>query len=337
MTASARWGLTIPLNGIPLAEHRDVFERAEALGYTDFWSAEVDYADAFTPLAVAAAWTERARLGTAIAPSFTRGAMTLAITAAAMAETAPGRFVLGIGTSSDTVVERWNGIPFRKPYAHTRDVFLAVREALSGARVTMQTEHVKVDGFRIARPVTHPPPMYLAALRSRMLRLAGELADGVIINWLAPADVPKVITEARAGAEAAGRDPDALDVACRIFVCPSEDREVGRAMARRLIAGYLNVPVYAEFHRWLGRAPALQGMWDAWAAGDRRGALAALSDETVDALVVNGDAATCRRGIRAYVEAGVTTPIIQIVPLTADWDAQRGEFLRGMESLAPNE
>src|SRR5262249_21711518 len=138
----------------------------------------------FTPLAVAAGCTERMRLGTAIASAFTRGPMTLAMSAASMAESAPGRFVLGIGTASDTIVRDWNGIDFAKPYTRTRDVFRAVRTALAGQRVSVDTDTTHVSNFRLTRPVPGPVPIFLAALRERMLRLAGAEADGVIINWL---------------------------------------------------------------------------------------------------------------------------------------------------------
>lgn len=335
MTDAPRWGLTVPLNGLPLAEHKAIIQQAETLGYTDLWSLEVDGSDAFTPLALAAAWSERARLGTAIAGTFTRGPMTLAMTAAALAEAAPGRFVLGLGTSSDTIAEAWNGVPFEKPYGRTRDVFRAVKEALAGKRVTVATPTTRVSGFRFSRPVADPPPIFLAALRSRMLRLAGAEADGVIINWLGPMDVPTVLAEVRAGAHSAGRDPASIEVVCRIFVCVSEDVEAARAMARRQIAAYLNVPVYAAFHQWLGRGEELRPMHETWAAGDRRGALAAIPDSVVDAVFVAGDAATCRAGIQKYVDAGVQTPIINIIPVSTDWAEQGRESLAAIEALAP--
>jgi probable F420-dependent oxidoreductase len=319
--------------GVPLHEHKDVLRQAERAGYTDLWSLEVDGTDAFTPLALAAAWTERLRLGTAIAGTFTRGPMTLAMTAAAMAEAAPGRFVLGLGTSSNTIAEDWNGIAFARPYTRTRDVFRAVRTALGGQRVSVETETTRVANFRLTRPVPAPVPIFLAALRERMLRLAGEEADGVLINWLGPDDVPTVLREVRRGAERAGRDPDAVEVACRIFVCVSEDVEAARQIARRYVAAYLTVPVYADFHRWLGRGEALRPMQDAWAAGDRRGATAAIPDEVVDAVFVAGDAATCRQKIQAYVDAGVQTPIVYIVPVSLDWNEQGRESLAAVEAL----
>ena len=109
-----RWGLTVPLNGIPLAAHEAVFREAEALGYTDFWSAESDV-DPWIVLGLGAAWTTRATLGTAIVGAFTRGPAIIAIGAAAMGEAAPGRFVLGTGSGSNVTVERWNGGRFAKP------------------------------------------------------------------------------------------------------------------------------------------------------------------------------------------------------------------------------
>jgi probable F420-dependent oxidoreductase len=333
MAAAKRFGLSVPLMGVPLHEHKDVLRQAERAGYTDLWSLEVDGTDAFTPLALAAAWTERLRLGTAIAGTFTRGPMTLAMTAAAMAEAAPGRFVLGLGTSSNTIAEDWNGIPFASPYTRTRDVFRAVKTALGGQRVNVETETTRVANFRLTRPVPGPVPIFLAALRERMLRLAGAEADGVLINWLAPDDVPTVVREVRRGAERAGRDPDAVEVACRIFVCVSDDGEAARQIARRYIAAYLTVPVYADFHRWLGRGETLRPMQDAWAAGDRRGATAAIADEVVDAVFVAGDAATCRQKIQAYVDAGVQTPIVYIVPVSPDWNEQGRESLAAVEAL----
>jgi probable F420-dependent oxidoreductase len=335
MADARRLGLSVPLMGVPLAEHKAVLQRAEQLGYTDLWSYEVDQGDAFTPLALAAAWTEHMRLGTAIASSFTRGPMTLALSAASMAEAAPGRFVLGIGTGSHGVVQDWNGIPFEKPYARTRDVLRAVRRALSGERVTVETDTTYVNGFRLSRPVPGPAPLFLAALRGRMLRLAGAEADGVIINWLAPEDVPMVVREVRTGAERAGRGPAAVEVVCRIFVCVSDDIAAARAIARRYIAAYLTVPVYAAFHQWLGRGDLLRPMQDAWAAGDRRGALAAIPDEVVDAVFVAGDAATCKARIQDYVDAGVQTPLLFILPVSTDWAVQGRESVAAVEALAP--
>ena len=314
MVASPRWGLTLPLPGVSLADLRTVLPEAERLGYTDAWSGEADYGDAFTPLAVAAACTERMRLGTGIANTFTRGPATLAVSAFSMADAAPGRFVLGVGSSSDTIVRDWNGIPFRRPLQHTREVLLLLREALSGARVARSYETASMNGFRLIHPPLAPIPIYLAAQRAGMLRLAGELADGVMLNWLTPDNVPSAVSIAREAAAAAGRDPAALEVVCRIFVMVHEDREAAYAAARRFIAGYLNVPVYRAFHEWMDNDHLLAPMWERWQAGDRRGALAAISDDAVDQLIGIGDADRCRAFVERYRANGVDTPVLAFLP-----------------------
>lgn len=310
MPVVERLGITVPFPDATLAEHRSWYADVRRAGYTDVWSAEVDGVDGFTPLALAAAWEPELSLGVAIAPAFTRGPALLAQSAAAMAEAAPGRFAFGLGTSSDVIVEHWNGIPFRHPYARVRDTLAFLRLALSGEKVHAEFETFSVRGFRLGRPPAVPPPLYLAALRPGMLRLAGREADGVILNWLSADDVGTSIAEVRSGAGGAER---AMEVVARIFVVPERDPALARGIARRMIAAYLTVPAYAAFHRWLGRAPLLQGMWDAWAAGDRKGALGAIPDEVVDDLVVHGDPDACRAHVARYVEGGVTVPVLMVV------------------------
>ncbi len=302
---AVNYGITVPFRGVPLAEHRSWYEELSELGYTDLWSSEADGTDAFTPLALAAAWAPDLRLGTAIVPAYTRGPALLAQSVAALAEAAPGRFVLGIGTSSEVIVERWNDLRFDKPYQRTRDVVAFLRRALRGERVDEELETFTVRGFRLGRPPAIVPPILVAALRPGMLRLAGRDGDGAIVNWLAADDVPRVVQEIGADRE----------VVARIFVCPSEDAEAVRYQARRLIAAYLTVPVYAAFHEWLGRADQLRGLWDAWAAGDRKAAAAAIPDEVVDALVIHGSPAEVRAEVGRYVTNGVTTPALAVLPL----------------------
>jgi alkanesulfonate monooxygenase SsuD/methylene tetrahydromethanopterin reductase-like flavin-dependent oxidoreductase (luciferase family) len=168
-----------------------------------------------------------------------------------------------------------------------------------------------------------------------MLRLAGRQADGVIINWLTPNDVPRVVGIARDAARAEGRDPADLEVASRVFVCMHDDIEIARATARRQITAYLNVPVYRGFHEWLGNDRLLGPMWQKWDAGDRRGALAAISDEAVDSLVAAGDAARCRDLVQAFASQGVETPIMYWIPTATDVEGQARESWAMLRALAP--
>lgn len=237
-----------------------------------------------------------------------------------MADAAPGRFAFGIGSSSNVIVEKWNGVPFVDPYKRVRDMVRFLREALAGGKVSQQYDTFKVDGFRLGIRPEVQPTLLVAALREGMLRLAGREADGVIINWLSATDVDKVATVVRDAAGGADRE-----IVCRVFCCPSEDAEAVRAGAKFAIAAYLNVPVYAEFHRWLGRGDALGGMWEAWATGDRKAALAAIPDSVVDELVVHGSPAQCREKIQAYFDHGVTTSSLSLMQL-APFD--HGEAVR---------
>jgi probable F420-dependent oxidoreductase len=319
----------LPLEGVALAEHRTVVEELHGLGYDDVWSSESSGADAFTPLALAAAWAPALRLGTAVAPVFTRGPGLLAMSAAAMAEAAPGRFALGIGASSPVVVEHWNAVAYDRPYQRTRDVLRFLRRALQGERVDEAYETFTVRGFRLARAPEVPPPLLVAALRPGMLRLAGREADGVILNWLAASDVPTVTAEL--GPEGAAR----TEVAARIFVCPTSDATAARRVGRRLLSTYLNVPVYAAFHRWLGRGELLEPMWRAWSAGDRKQANAVIPDQVVDDLVVHGTPERCREHLRRYVQGGVTTAILALIP--PDPHADLGTLRRFLRELAPDE
>jgi len=302
-----RYGMTVPMNGIPLNEHRDWYREMVDLGYTDLWSSEAGGQDGFTPLALAAAWAPEMRLGIAIIPAFTRGPALLAQSAASLAEAAPGRFVMGIGTSSNVIVENWNGIPFEEPYKRVRDSVRFLRKALAGEKIDEEFESFKVKGFRLQMaPLAEQPPILVAGLRQGMLRLAGRVGDGAILNWLSAEDVKTVAPYVHEGGEG-------KEIVARLFVIPTADRVKARAIARRGIAAYLNVPVYAAFHEWLGRSDQLEGMWSDWRAGDRKAALAAIPDEVVDELVIHGAPEECREHVERYREAGVTTPALAIL------------------------
>ncbi|MGH9029519.1 MAG: LLM class F420-dependent oxidoreductase [Acidimicrobiales bacterium] len=313
-----RYGITVPFDEVPLAEHADWYRRLADLGYTDVWTGEANSADGFTPLALAAVAEPRLKLGTAVVPVYTRGPGLLAVQAATMAELAPGRFVLGVGSSSDVIVERWNAGRFVEPYKRVRDTVRFLRAALAGEKVDADFDTFSVHGFRLGRPVSEPPRILVAALRAGMLRLAGREADGAVINWLSADDVKQVVPEVGEGKE----------IVARIFVCPTEDADRARFIGRIAIAAYLNVAVYAAFHEWLGRAELLEGMWSAWRGGDRKAAVAAIPDEVVDALIVHGSAAECRSHVGRYVDNGVTVPVLALL-------GGGDDLSKTVEALAP--
>ena len=298
--------MTIPFSG-PLHAQREAFEELAELGYTDLWSAEANTTDGLTPLALASVWVPQMRLGAAILPVYTRGPALLAQSIATMAAAAPGRFVAGIGASSNVIVEGWNGLPFEKPYQRVRDTVRFLRAALRGDKVDERYETFSVKGFKLGIVPEQPVPILVAALREGMLRLAGREGDGAIVNWLSADDAKRVCDIVHA--QGPGKE-----VVARIFVCPNPDREVVVPAAKFAMAAYLNVPVYRAFHEWLGRGDMLAEHWAQWDAGDRKGSLDKIPDSLVDDLIVHGTPEQCRAHIDRYVANGVTTPALLVMP-----------------------
>jgi probable F420-dependent oxidoreductase len=289
-----RWGLTLPLPGLQLADHEEHVKRAEAAGYTDLWSGETAGPDGFTPLALSAAWTERVRLGTGIVGVFQRGPALLAQEAAALAGGSRGRFVLGIGSSSDRIVEGWNGIPFERPLSKVRETLDFLDVALAGER----TE----SGFKLEAPPAEPVPIMLAALRGKMLELAVERADGAFTNFLPLGGLPKVTAQL-------GNASDGFELLCRFFCIPGE-REQVEPLARFMFSSYITVPVYANFYRWLGYGEQIEPMVAAWEFGDRKAAAAAAPWELIEEMFIFGSPEQMKERIGAFVEGGITLPIL---------------------------
>ncbi len=296
--ADRRWGLTLPLPQVPLRETGELVRRAEAAGYTDLWSGETNGPDGFTPLAVAVEQTSTMRLGTGVVGVFTRGPALLAQQAIAMADASNGRFVLGIGASSDRIVEGWNDIPFEKPLTRVSQAVDFLRPALAGER----TE----TGFKIDMPPPQPVPIVLAALRGKMLRLAVEKADGAFSNYLPISGVPKVI-------EQLADAPEGFELLCRFFCIPGP-REETEPIARFMFASYATVPVYANFFRWLGHGDEIAEMCELWAAKDRPGAMAAAPWDLIEETFLLGEPPAIRERLDEFVAAGVTLPIL--LPIT---------------------
>lgn len=315
-------GVTVPLPA-KLGDQAPLLAEIEALGYKEAWSSEANGADAFTPLVLAAVHAPSLRLGTAIVPAYTRGPALMAQSVASMASVAPGRFVLGLGSSSNVIVEAWNDIPFEEPYKKTRDMVRFLRMALTGDKVSQDFDTFSVKGFRLGMEAPDEPvPILIAALREGMLRLAGREGDGAIINWLSAEDVAKV-------AGIVHDQGDGKEIVARLFVCPNPDRETVLPQAKRAIAAYVNVPVYRAFHQWLGRTDTLGRHWELWDAGDRAGSIEAMPDEVVDQLVIHGTPEECRAHIERYFDNGVTTTSLSIMPFGGI------DMMQAIRDLAP--
>ncbi len=299
-----RWGLTVPFTGVPLSDHPDLYRRAEELGYDDLWSGETPTGtDGFTPLALAIPVTRRMRLVTGIVNPYTRGPAVLAQTAAAMQEASGGRFVLGLGAASNVSVERFNGMAFERPLSKVRDAVAALRPVLS-----VPAER-GLGGLRLERPVSRPVPIVLAALRARMLGLAGQVADGAFTNFLPLSGLAQVAAALREGELAGGREPGTTELACRFFIIATPE-EQGMDLARPLFSAYGSVPVYASFFRWLGWAEQLDPMVAAYEAGDRQRAAELAPIELMREIFVFGSPEQIAERVQEFLAGGITTAVL---------------------------
>ena len=263
---SDRYGITFPFDGIPLLEQRPVIESLPDLGYTDLWSAESGGYDAFIPLALGAAWAPSSGSAPRSCPRLhARAGTRWRRRPRRCARPRPAASRSGIGTSSNVIVERWNGMTFDKPYQRVRDTIRFLR---GGARRREGHRGLRdVRGQRLpARHSRRPeqPPILVAALRQGMLRLAGREGDGAIINWLSADDVKTVaphVERRRQGDRGADlRAPDRR---------PGPGPR-GRQVRDRVVPHRAGV---RAFHEWLGAGPScMQPMRDAWKEGDRKAA-----------------------------------------------------------------
>lgn len=289
MSDEVRLGLSVPVGA--LAALPDLAREAERAGWTDAWSQESRWFDAFTPLAVAGAVTERLRLGSAIAVPALRSPGMLAMQTAALASLAPGRVVLGLGASTKVVVEQWHGVPFAtKPLSDLRERALAVRALLDGDRVA---------GMRLDEPPATPVPIYLAALGPRMLELSRTVGRGVVLFLIGPRHLPEVLRPF-------GGDADSVE---RLYCFPGSFRDVAPA-ARRAVFPYTLVPYYARSLRAQGFGEELDAVATAWAAGERGASANRISDGLLRELVLTGTPDDVAERLDDYRTAGLRTPVL---------------------------
>lgn len=285
---------------------------AAALGYRSFWTAETTGPEAFSVLAAAGAAAPGLDLGTGVLALQLRTPMVAAMGAATLQALHPEADVLlGIGISSPVVTSRWHGVEYGdRPLAQVREYVALVRACLSGEKVDHDGDFYRVRGFRLGlRLGEKRPKIVIGALNPAMLRLAGEVADGVLLNYLPASHVAWSVEQVRAGGDA--------EVYAYVHAGVG-DRDQGIDKARRDLFSYAVVDAYAANFRRAGFGDEVDEIRARHEAGDRDGALAAVSDRMCDAIDVLGDAATVQAAFRAYVDAGVDVPVLMPLPWGGD-------------------
>lgn len=286
--------------------------RAAALGYQSFWTAETTGPEAFSVLAAAGAAAPGLDLGTGVLALQLRTPMVVAMAGATLqALHADQDIVLGVGISSPVVTQRWHGVPYgERPLARVREYVTLLKECLSGESVTFEGDFYQCRKFRLGvRLGERRPKVVVGALNPAMLALAGEVADGVLLNYLPASHVPWSVEQVRKGGDA--------DIYAYVHagVCERED---GIDYARRDLFSYAVVDAYAANFERAGFADEVAAVRERHTAGDRDGAVAAVSDRFVDAIDIMGDAAKVRATVEDYVAAGVDVPILMPLPWGPD-------------------
>lgn len=290
----------------------DVAREAEALGYSSYWTAETTGPEAFSLLGGVTGVAPSLDLGTGVLALQLRTPMVTAMAAATLQAMVPDRDVLlGIGISSPVVTQQWHGVAYgERPLDHVREYVALVRECLSGESVTFEGDFYSVKRFRLGiRQGERKPKIVIGALNPGMLALAGEIADGVLLNYLPASHVPWSIEQVRKGGDA--------EVYAYVHVGVA-DREAAVENARKDLFSYAVVDAYARNFTRAGFADEVADIREHHAAKDRVGALAAVSDRMVDAIDVVGDAALVRSTIEDYVANGVDHPIVMPLPWGED-------------------
>ena len=311
---------------VPLAEFPAIAREAESRGYRTAWVGEASGAEAIVLSTLIATHTTRIGIANGVIPVQIRTPIVYGQAAATLAHLAPGRFGLGLGLSSEIIVGQWHGLPFTPSIQQMREAVQIIRTAAAGERVNFEGKYYRLKNFRLAIPAPPTPPrIYLAALGPRMCELAGEVADGVLLNWIPPSAVATSLGHVEVGAKRAGRRLADLDVAVYVRTCVTDERGPVRESLARDITGYAIVSVYARFFEECGYAPEVAAVNAAWKAGDRAAAVKGISERVLDGLGAVGPADHCREQIAAFARTGAT-PVV--LPFATAGPAARASMLR---------
>ena len=306
-----RIAVTLPI-GPYVEDSIAVVRWAEDNGIDDVWFSDAMAPDSLTMVAVVAPHTRRLRVGVAVTPVYTRTPAVFAATANVLAQMLPGRFVLGLGSSSQAIMERFNGIKLEKPLTRVREMATIVRSMLAGEKSNFALETLSSQGYR-QEALPEPPPIYLAALRPKMIEMAAEVGDGVVFNLWPKKALPKMMDHVAAGAKRGGKRVEDVEVVNRSFVMVTDDVEAGRQAFRNYYTPYYANPVYNDFLKWAGYKDEAEGVLAGWAARDRALSTGSITDEIIDAVAIIGSAEEVHARVREQTAAGIDTTIVSTI------------------------
>jgi probable F420-dependent oxidoreductase len=320
------------IEGLPPALQLDYGARAEERGFRAAWFPEITFGDAFGPATGVALRTSRLEVGTGVVGIWSRSPVTMALQAATLNELSGGRLLLGLGLQARGYVEGWHGQTYQRPVRAMREYLTILRRILAGEGVTFEGELFSVRGFQLTmQPPERPPRIYMAAIGPQMLRLAGELADGVLgycytLEYLRDVVLPNL----REGAERGGRSLDGFDVACGFPALVGEqalDQIRGQVLMFATAGG--SSPEYAKSFAAAGFAAEVGEIAARFEAGDVPGALDVVTEEMADAVTIAGPPGHVRERLEAYREAGLGTIGLNPAPPDVFFPLYEGHFPDG--------
>jgi probable F420-dependent oxidoreductase len=319
-----------PRAALPVRAIVDLAVLAERFGYDSVWVPEGRGREALAQLGAIAGATRRIRLGTGIMPVFSRPPALAAMGLATLDDLSGGRVVFGIGAGHPGITQQGYGQPFTRPVVAVREFVEIVRLALSGETLRYAGKVFQVQEFALESVPSRRIPIYVAALRGRMLRLAGQIGDGVLLNWMTPERAAQSSAIVREAARAAGKAQGSVHVACFVRACVTEDVDSARTILRRIIATYAALPAYARMFEESGFGDEVQAICAWWQTGIEAAAQR-VSDGMINRLGVIGTAAECRAGIDRFRDGGVDLPVVYPFPTEATPES----YSRTITALAP--
>lgn len=317
-------GAQLPLDEIP-----GLARLAEDHGFGCAWGGEANNKDPTVMLSAIAAVTTRLKIGSAVYHILGRTPVTLALQTVGLDELSRGRFFLGIGSSNPTIA-KWHGVPYDRPLARVREYIGIVRLAMGGEKLKFCGEFFSAQGFKLAfRPAGRAIPIYLAAFGPKMSRLAGSLTDGVLINMANPAEIRRIAEEARGGAREVGKDPDAMEIICKVRCSVAENYTRAREALTHALTFYALADYYRDLLRRMGFAAEVEAMRAAWQKSGFHAARALITDRLFEGLplVAGNSVSEVRERIRPYFDAGATRVILPYIPASKDVVGEISNFI----------
>lgn len=309
MRLAKRIAVTLPINQ-SLQDTIEIVQWAEANGFDDGWFSDPGAPDGMTTAAAVAAHVKRLRIGMAIVPVYTRSPTVLAASADVIGQALPGRFVLGLGSSSEAILQAFNGIKLEKPLTRVKETAIVLRSILQGEKTNFTDLQTVYSRGYSQDPSDPPVPIYLAALRPKMIEMAAEFGDGVIFNLWPRTALPKMLEHVATGAARAGKKLEDVEIVNRFVTIVTDDKAAACDRFRQIFIPYFGNPVYNNFLSWCGYPDEARELLEGWVGRDRERTAAAMHDELIKNIAVIGTPAEVRERIKQHAQEGISTSII---------------------------